>query len=124
MARGLTVTPTHKKGQYTAIHDRPKSRTRIYPAPRRPQKGIMDTVTALGLIAGSLTTLSFAPQVIRAWRTRSTADLSFAMLVVFLAGILLWLVYGVVREDLAIIAANAITAVLIGLLLTIKKKHG
>lgn len=84
----------------------------------------MDTVTALGLIAGSLTTLSFAPQVIRAWRTRSTADLSFAMLVVFLAGILLWLVYGVVREDLAIIAANAITAVLIGLLLTIKKKHG
>ena len=124
MARGLTVTPTHKKGHYTAIHDRPKSRTRIYPAPRRPQKGIMDTVTALGLIAGSLTTLSFAPQVIRAWRTRSIADLSFAMLVVFLAGILLWLVYGVVREDLAIIAANAITAVLIGLLLTIKKKHG
>ncbi|NLB00756.1 MAG: SemiSWEET transporter [Methanomicrobiales archaeon] len=84
----------------------------------------MDAVTALGLIAGSLTTLSFAPQVIRAWRTRSTADLSLAMLVVFLAGILLWLVYGVVREDLAIIAANAITAVLIGLLLTIKKKHG
>jgi len=84
----------------------------------------MDAVTALGLIAGSLTTLSFAPQVIRAWRTRSTADLSLVMLVVFLAGILLWLVYGVVREDLAIIAANAITAVLIGLLLTIKKKHG
>ena len=84
----------------------------------------MDSVTALGLIAGTLTTLSFAPQVVRAWRTRSTADLSFAMLVIFLAGILLWLAYGVVKEDLAIIAANAVTAVLIGLILSIKAKHG
>ncbi|CCJ35434.1 hypothetical protein BN140_0511 [Methanoculleus bourgensis MS2] len=84
----------------------------------------MDSVTALGLIAGSLTTLSFAPQVVRAWRTRSTADLSLAMLIIFLAGILLWLAYGVVKEDLAIIAANSITAVLIGLILSIKAKHG
>jgi len=84
----------------------------------------MDSVTALGLIAGTLTTLSFAPQVARAWRTRSTADLSLAMLIIFLAGILLWLAYGVVKEDLAIIAANAVTAVLIGLILSIKAKHG
>jgi MtN3 and saliva related transmembrane protein len=84
----------------------------------------MDSVTALGLIAGSLTTLSFAPQVVRAWRTRSTADLSLAMLIIFLAGILLWLAYGVVKEDLAIVAANSVTAVLIGLILSIKAKHG
>ncbi|MFY1643361.1 SemiSWEET family sugar transporter [Methanoculleus bourgensis] len=84
----------------------------------------MDSVTALGLIAGSLTTLSFAPQVVRAWRTRSTADLSLAMLIIFLAGILLWLAYGVVKEDLAIIAANSVTAILIGLILSIKAKHG
>ncbi|MBP7410108.1 SemiSWEET transporter [Methanoculleus sp. 10] len=84
----------------------------------------MDTVTALGLIAGSLTTLSFAPQVARAWRTRSTADLSLAMLIIFLAGVLLWLAYGVVRGDVAIIAANAVTAALIGTLLSIKTKNG
>ena len=84
----------------------------------------MDTVTALGLLAGSLTTLAFAPQAIRAWRTRSTADLSLAMLVVLLAGVLLWLAYGVVRADPAIIAANAVTAGLIGLLLVLKQKNG
>lgn len=83
----------------------------------------MDSVTALGLIAGSLTTFSFALQVARAWRTRSTADLSLAMLVIFLAGVLLWLAYGVVKEDLAIIAANAVTALLIGLILSIKTKN-
>lgn len=84
----------------------------------------MDAITALGLIAGSLTTLSFAPQVVRAWRTRSTADLSLATLIVFLAGLLLWLAYGVVRADPAIIAANAVTAGLIGLLLSMKTKSG
>ncbi len=84
----------------------------------------MDTVTALGLIAGSLTTLSFAPQVIRAWRTRSTDDLSLAMLVVLLAGVLLWLAYGAVRGDAAIVAANAATAVLVGMILSFKKMNG
>jgi MtN3 and saliva related transmembrane protein len=84
----------------------------------------MDAITALGLVAGTLTTLSFAPQVVRAWRTRSTADLSLAMLIIFLAGVLLWLAYGVVKEDIAIIVANSVTAVLISLILSIKVKHG
>ncbi|NMA87630.1 MAG: hypothetical protein GX965_00445, partial [Methanoculleus bourgensis] len=44
--------------------------------------------------------------------------------IIFLAGILLWLAYGVVKEDLAIVAANSVTAVLIGLILSIKAKHG
>ncbi|BBL69000.1 SemiSWEET family sugar transporter [Methanoculleus chikugoensis] len=81
----------------------------------------MDTVTVLGLLAGSLTTLSFAPQAVRAWRTRSTADLSLSMLIVLLAGVLLWLAYGVVRGDPAIVAANAATAVLVGLTLLVKQ---
>ena len=84
----------------------------------------MDTVTALGLLAGTLTTLSFAPQAVRAWRTRSTGDLSLGMLVVLLAGVLLWLAYGVVRGDPAIVAANAATADLVGLTLSLKKKNG
>ncbi len=84
--------------------------------------GLMDTVTVLGFIAGTLTTLSFAPQVARAWRTRSTDDLSLAMLVVFLAGVVLWLAYGVVKGDIAIVASNAVTAVLIGLILSLKTK--
>ena len=84
----------------------------------------MDGITVLGLVAGALTTLSFAPQVAKAWRTRSTTDLSLAMLITFLAGILLWLAYGVVKGDLAIIAANGATAVLIALILSVKARHG
>jgi MtN3 and saliva related transmembrane protein len=82
----------------------------------------MDTVTLLGLFAGALTTLSFAPQVIQTWRTRSAGDLSLAMLLIFLAGILLWLGYGLIKGDIAIIAANAVTIILIGLILVVKAK--
>lgn len=36
----------------------------------------MDLVTALGLLAGTLTTVAFVPQVIRTWKSKSTKDLS------------------------------------------------
>lgn len=85
---------------------------------------LLDTITALGLIAGTLTTLSFAPQVIRAWRTRSTTDLSAVMLVALFSGVLLWTAYGVARGDVAIVVANVVTAALVGTLLLVKKKHG
>lgn len=84
----------------------------------------MDPITTLGLIAGALTTFSFAPQALRAWHTRSTADLSLAMLSILLVGVLLWFVYGIMREDLAIIAANGVTAILIAFILLIKARHG
>ncbi len=51
-------------------------------------------VEAVGFLAGLLTTLSFVPQVAKAWRTRSTGDLSTTMLVSFTGGVACWLVYG------------------------------
>ena len=55
----------------------------------------MDTIVIVGYIAGTLTTLSFVPQVARAWKLKETRDLSLAMLLLFAAGILLWTVYGI-----------------------------
>jgi len=80
----------------------------------------MDSLHLLGLAAGSLTTLSFIPQVAKTLRTRSAHDFSYAMLVCFLAGLMLWLAYGVVREDPAIMIANAATAVLLLCILAVK----
>jgi MtN3 and saliva related transmembrane protein len=42
---------------------------------------MMNLVTATGMIAAMLTTIAFLPQVLRTWRTRSTADISLVMLV-------------------------------------------
>ena len=66
----------------------------------------------LGLMAGTLTTASFIPQVWKIWKTRSVRDLSWGMATVFSMGTFLWLMYGVVVTSPSIIVANAITFVL------------
>ena len=66
----------------------------------------------LGLLAGTLTTASFVPQVWKIWTTRSARDLSWAMVAVFTAGTFLWLLYGLKVDSMSIIVANAITFLL------------
>ena len=83
----------------------------------------MDTIILVGYIAGALTTLSFIPQVLRAWKLKETRDLSLAMLLLFALGILLWTFYGVWTGSMPIIAANMITFVLILILLGMKVRH-
>jgi MtN3 and saliva related transmembrane protein len=81
-------------------------------------------VTTIGLAAAFCTTIAFLPQVIRTWRTRSTADLSLGMFLVFTPGIFLWLVYGLYVHDVPLIAANSVTFVLSGTILFFKLRHG
>ncbi|MFA4877268.1 MAG: SemiSWEET transporter [Methanoregula sp.] len=83
----------------------------------------MDTVVLIGYIAGILTTISFIPQVARAWRLKETRDLSLAMLLLFSAGVLLWTLYGLWVSSLPIIAANLITFILILVLLWLKFRY-
>ena len=83
----------------------------------------MGWITLLGFAAGTLTTLSFVPQVHKAWRSKRCDDLSLSMLLAFGAGVLLWLVYGVVLRKSPIIVANAVTLVLILVLLFLKARY-
>lgn len=79
-------------------------------------------ITGLGFVAGTLTTLSFIPQVHKAWRTRRCDDLSLGMLLAFGSGVTLWLIYGLLLRAAPIIAANAVTLVLILVLLYMKAR--
>jgi MtN3 and saliva related transmembrane protein len=83
----------------------------------------MDTIIITGYIAGTLTTVSFLPQVIRSWKTKSTHDISFAMLALFGLGMLLWATYGIWINSLPIILANVITFALIIVLLAMKIRY-
>ncbi len=74
----------------------------------------------IGLMAGAITTVGFAPQVIRSWRTRHVADLSIWQPVVLLGGMMAWLVYGIFRDSLAIILTN-IFSILLNLVLVYLK---
>ena len=74
--------------------------------------------TTIGLIAAFCTTLAFLPQVIKIWKTKSAGDLSLVTFTVFTFGVALWLVYGVLTDDLPVILANIVTLMLQGALLT------
>jgi MtN3 and saliva related transmembrane protein len=77
----------------------------------------------IGLAAGFLTTIGFLPQVFRAIKTRSTGDLSIAMILIILSGVLLWFVYGLIIHDRPLYAANGLTAILVGVMLFLKVRY-
>jgi MtN3 and saliva related transmembrane protein len=73
----------------------------------------MSLTVLLGFIAGTLTTLSFVPQVHKAWQSKRCHDLSWGMLITFSGGVVLWLIYGLRLWAAPIIAANAVTLILL-----------
>jgi MtN3 and saliva related transmembrane protein len=80
----------------------------------------MESVKILGLVAGTLTTIAFIPQVMKTWQSRSAKDLSIGMFLIFCTGTICWLSYGVLIDNLPIIAANSVTLALCMVLLYFK----
>ena len=84
----------------------------------------MNTAELFGYLAAALTTLSFIPQVVQVWRTKHTQDISLGMYSVFTAGIVVWLIYGLLLGSAPNFIANSITIVLAGSVLIMKLKYG
>jgi len=83
----------------------------------------MEKIEILGLVAATLTTTAFVPQVYKAFREKSTSDISLTMYTVLFVGLMLWLIYGIHHMSWAIILANAITGILVVIMLVLKIKH-
>src|SRR5207248_7915928 len=81
-------------------------------------------ITLLGFAAGTLTTLSFIPQVHKVWRTKRGGDLSWGMLLAFFSGVVLWLIYGILLRAAPIITANAVTLALLLVIIVMKIRYG
>jgi MtN3 and saliva related transmembrane protein len=80
-------------------------------------------VTGIGLLAGTMTTLSFVPQLLRTWRLRRAHDMSGWWLASFMTGITLWLIYGILLPSMPIIVANSATLALILPILAMKVSY-
>ncbi len=78
------------------------------------------TTEIIGALAGVLTTIAFLPQVLRTWQTRSAGDISFAWLGTFVAGLMLWFIYGVLIVSWPVIVANSVTIALVLTILGLK----
>jgi MtN3 and saliva related transmembrane protein len=85
----------------------------------------MDTLNSfVGFTAATLTTVSFVPQVIKVWRSRSTHDVSLVMYALFTLGAAMWLAYGLLIGSWPVILANFVTLLLAGTVLVLKLKFG
>ncbi len=71
---------------------------------------VMDPAEGLGLIAGAIGALAFAPQALKILREKRVADVSLATYVMVLSGALLWAAYGVMRGAPSIVLWNLVAA--------------
>ncbi|PCI05015.1 MAG: hypothetical protein COB81_01720 [Flavobacteriaceae bacterium] len=82
-----------------------------------------DIYEIIGQIAAILTTSSFAPQVYKTWREKSSKGISLAMYVMIFVGVAFWLVYGLHIKSTPIITANIATEIMVIMMLYFKFKY-
>ncbi len=83
----------------------------------------MDATTAIGTGAAVLTTFSSFPQLRKAWVTGSTGDLSLNTFLMLFTGVALWTLYGWLRQDWVVLAANAVGTLGLGGILWLKLRE-
>ena len=84
----------------------------------------MNTTQIVGIIAGVLTAISMLPQLIKMVKEKKADDVSLLMLLVLLSGLSLWVVYGIMREDLPIIVTNSFSLMLNISVVVLRIKYG
>lgn len=82
----------------------------------------MQAIEILGLVAGTITSVTFLPQVIKIWQTKSAKDISIMMLLLLMLGVILWLIYGLVVMSAAIIYTNSMVLAMSLIMLYFKLK--
>ena len=82
----------------------------------------MTAIQILGLTAGTITSFTFLPQVIQIWKTKSAKDLSMIMLLLLIVGVSMWLAYGILVKDAAIIYTNSMVLTMSLIMLIFKLK--
>jgi MtN3 and saliva related transmembrane protein len=80
----------------------------------------MHWIEIVGLMGAFLSSITFIPQVYKAWQTKSVGDLSVWMVLIVLTSVIVWLVYGIYLNLLPVIIANATILVMALMLLYFK----
>ena len=84
----------------------------------------LNEIVIVGLLAGLFTTLSFIPQIAKIYRTQRTRDLSLSTYVLLSVGLFLWVIYGVVLRQIAIVLPNTVVLVMALYIIILKIKNG
>ena len=80
----------------------------------------MPWIEYVGLLGAFLSAITFIPQVILAYKSKSVGDLSLGMLLIVFTSVIVWLVYGIYLNLLPVIIANSVILLLSLVLLYFK----
>lgn len=83
----------------------------------------MEWITHIGFVAAFCTSVSFAPQAYKIIKTKDTKGISIYMYSLFVTGVSLWLIYGILINDLPMTVANVVTLTLSSFILIIKIRN-
>lgn len=83
----------------------------------------MDGVAVLGYAACAVTALTFLPQVIKTWKEKSAKNVSLMMFVIAFVNEVMWIAYGILRQDNVIIVTNVIMIALCSVMIGLKLKY-
>ena len=85
---------------------------------------MIDAITILGFMAGTLTTISYIPQALKIWRAHSSREVSLARYVLVCTGLSLWVGYGLFVKSLPIILTNVFSLTIAFGILLLKMRFG
>lgn len=83
----------------------------------------MTGVDILGYSACAVTALTFLPQVFKTWKEKSAKNVSLMMFIIAFVNEVMWIAYGVMRDDMVIIVTNVIMISMCSVMISLKLKY-
>jgi len=84
---------------------------------------VIDYITLIGLLAGTLSIIGYLPQVWKTYTTKHARDLSMGWLSLTLSSAILWFTYGILSNSLPLAITSALTATMNSSLIIMKRKY-
>lgn len=83
----------------------------------------MTGVDILGYGACAVTALTFLPQVLKTWKEKSARNVSLMMFIIAFTNEIMWIAYGVLRNDMVIVVTNVIMITMCSIMILLKLKY-
>ncbi len=77
----------------------------------------------VAIIATMLVVISYLPQIIKAFRTKSLEDVSWGFLIIIFLGVICWVIYGILKDDMTFMISNILLAILQLVLIVMKIRY-
>ena len=83
----------------------------------------MDSTLILGYTASGVTVFTFLPQLIKTWREKLAKNVSMMMFIIAVTNEVLWIAYGIRRDDMVIILTNIVMMCMASFMIYLKLRY-